>query len=85
MQRPPAAPPALLVLLVIVSLLGQRVAARTRHLTEASASTLLGLATGGVLLVVRSAGGPGAQFAERMLEFNAGGFFTWVPAPPPVC
>jgi hypothetical protein len=66
-------PPGILVLLVIVwSMLGPRVAQGTRHLTEGSAACLLGLGTGLVLLAFSSSSG----MAERLLEFNAGGFFT---------
>lgn len=67
----------MLVLLVILwSLVGHKVAARSRHLTEGSVACLLGLATGVVLLVVAAAGGPGGVVARRMLAFNPGGFFT---------
>jgi hypothetical protein len=65
------------VLLVLLwSLVGHRVAARSPHLTEGSAACLLGLATGLVLLVVHAAGGAGSAVAARMLSFNAGSFFT---------
>ncbi len=53
-------------------MLGPRVAQGTRHLTEGSAACLLGLGTGLVLLAFSSSSG----MAERLLEFNAGGFFT---------
>lgn len=66
-----------LVLLVIIwTLGGHRVVARTQYLTEGSAACLLGLATGLVLLAARAGGGGGAALADRLLEFNAGSFFT---------
>lgn len=66
-----------LVLLVIIwSLLGHKAAARSQHLMEGSAACLLGLATGVVLLTVHISGSRGAEVAARLLEFNAGSFFT---------
>jgi len=71
-------PTGVLVLLVLVwSMLGPKIAQRTPHLTEGSAACLLGLTTGLVLLVFSSHSG----VAERMLEFNAGGFFTYLLPP----
>ncbi|KAI8467124.1 MAG: putative sodium/hydrogen exchanger, partial [Monoraphidium minutum] len=72
----------LLVLLVILwSLAGHRVARRSRYLTEGSAACLLGLATGLGLLAAHGSGGVGREVARRMLAFDAGGFFTYLLPP----
>jgi hypothetical protein len=67
------------MLVILWSMVGHKVTAASQHLTEGSAACLMGLVTGLGLLVVHFIGGSGAALADALLEFNAGGFFTWAP------